>query len=170
LASAADGGYEDFVSQMNQLAASIGLDSSAFQNPAGFDHPDHYSSARDLAVLFRASLRDPFIAELLASSMITTGASEATAAGRMVPLTFDTTHALLGSDPRVLAGKTGTTDEAKQVLITLLQVNQHPYIIVLLGSSDRYQETLRLADWVEQRYTWQIVEPQQLLPAITQKE
>lgn len=158
LATAHPAGYDGFVREMNQLASELGLTNTNFTNPAGFDDPSHRSTARDLGQLFRAALKDTLLAQLLQS----TTQPLSTADGGMVA-TLSNTHQLLGSDLRAKAGKTGTTNEAKQVLITLLETENHPYILVVLGSDDRYSETRRLADWVDERYTWQQLVPANLL-------
>ncbi len=158
LADAHPNGFDGFVADMNKTARLIGLTNTNFTNPAGFDDPSHRSTARDLGQLFRAALRDPLIYQLISSSKRTLFKPDGS-----VVFNMTNTHQLLNKDPRAIAGKTGTTDEARQVLITLLESGTHPYIMVLLGSSDRYGETRRLADWVDQRYTWQVVTPSELI-------
>lgn len=52
-------GSEDaFVALMNHKAAELGLSSTHFANSTGWPHPDHYSTARDIATLARAMIRD----------------------------------------------------------------------------------------------------------------
>ena len=54
-----DTDYQDnslFVRAMNQKAHDLGLKNSHFTNPQGFDDPNHYSSASDLAVLAHYAL------------------------------------------------------------------------------------------------------------------
>lgn len=158
LASAHPQGYSGFVDEMNNTAKVMGLTNSYFTNPAGFDDPSHRSTARDLGQLFRAAMTDPLLAELLSRTEWILTRADGSPVGAL-----KNTHQLLGTDERARAGKTGTTNEAKQVLITLLETDGHPYILVVLGSTDRYAETRRLADWVDRRYTWQQVSPVLLL-------
>ena len=47
-----------FATLMNQQAAELGLTHSNFTNATGLPHPDHYMSARDIATLVRAVIRD----------------------------------------------------------------------------------------------------------------
>src|SRR5690606_15505849 len=44
------GSGEGFVYLMNEKATHLGLAHTNFMNPHGLDHPDHYSSAKDLAI------------------------------------------------------------------------------------------------------------------------
>ena len=54
-------GSEDaFADMMNKTAADLGMSNSHFMNPTGLPHPEHYSSAHDMAVLARAIIgEDP---------------------------------------------------------------------------------------------------------------
>lgn len=158
LAEAHEGGLPGFVAAMNDTTKRLNLTNSNFTNPAGFDDPNNRSTARDLGQLFRASLRDPILAPLLGSKQYMLHNVDGSPVA-----TLTNTHQLLSTDQRATAGKTGTTDEAKQVLITLLETRSHPYILVVLGSTDRYTETRRLADWVDALYTWEVVQPQNVL-------
>jgi serine-type D-Ala-D-Ala carboxypeptidase (penicillin-binding protein 5/6) len=47
-----------FASLMNQHAARLGMTNSHFSNSMGLPHPDHYSTARDLAKLARAVIKE----------------------------------------------------------------------------------------------------------------
>lgn len=47
-----------FASMMNQMAATLGMTSTNFVNASGLPHPDHYTTAADLAILSRALIRD----------------------------------------------------------------------------------------------------------------
>ncbi len=52
-------GSEDaFASMMNAYAAKLGMTSSNFVNSHGLDHPEHYTSPRDMAILAQALVRD----------------------------------------------------------------------------------------------------------------
>jgi len=48
------GSVEAFADDMNRAAAQLGMRESHFVNPNGLPDPDHYSSARDMAILARA--------------------------------------------------------------------------------------------------------------------
>src|SRR5690554_425412 len=45
------GSSENFVAMMNKKAKEIGLENTNFKNPHGFDEENHYSSARDMAMM-----------------------------------------------------------------------------------------------------------------------
>lgn len=53
------GGTEEaFAALMNQYAEQLGLTNTHFENSHGLPHPDHLSTARDLATLAAATIRD----------------------------------------------------------------------------------------------------------------
>ena len=65
------GSVEAFAGKMNEKAASLGLRNTHFVNPHGLDDPDHYTSARDLAVIARAALEVPLIRKAVSTQKIT---------------------------------------------------------------------------------------------------
>lgn len=58
LAEAAGGSLDAFVDDMNRTAATLGMTGSHFVNPNGLYDPRHVSTARDIALLTTALLRD----------------------------------------------------------------------------------------------------------------
>lgn len=142
-------GYTHFIETMNDVAAKLGLQETRAYNPAGFDDSLSRSSARDLSLLIRLTMQDQLLRGMLSSPT-----RQAELADGRILATLHNTNILLRTDSRFYAGKTGTTDEAGQVLVALAHLNQHPVVLVLMGSSDRYTEMRLLADWIEGRYTW----------------
>lgn len=53
LAEHVAGGEEPFVALMNQQAARLGMSNTHFTNSTGLPHPEHFTTARDLAILAR---------------------------------------------------------------------------------------------------------------------
>ena len=56
LAEHVAGSVETFVSMMNNRAAALGMENTAFKNPHGLDEEGHYSSAKDVACMTRELL------------------------------------------------------------------------------------------------------------------
>ena len=61
------GTIEGFVQQMNDKARIIGLTQTHFQNPHGLDTPQHYSTARDLAVLAGYAMKNPLFRQTVST-------------------------------------------------------------------------------------------------------
>lgn len=52
------GSEEAFASLMNHYSELLGMDSTHFMNSTGLPDPDHYTTARDIALLSMATIRD----------------------------------------------------------------------------------------------------------------
>lgn len=65
LAEAVSGSVEAFAAEMNARARALGARDTHFVTPHGRYHPDHYSSAYDLALIARAAVRVKRIAEIV---------------------------------------------------------------------------------------------------------
>lgn len=136
LALAAAGDEASFVQRMNEQAAAWGLTHTHFVNPTGFDAPGHVSSAGDLIALGRQALANPVIAGISAQP-------EATVSGYHLI----NTNELLTSYPGAYGLKTGTSDEAGQVLMGAAHRRGGNAIAVVLNSPDRYADMPRLLDF-----------------------
>ena len=58
LAEGLAGSEEAFTEELNRTAQRLGMKDSHFANASGWPDPDHYSTARDLATLATATIRD----------------------------------------------------------------------------------------------------------------
>ena len=149
-----------FVSMMNAKAAELGATSSHFLNPTGIDDEGHVMSARDVAIVTKAALRDSLFAEIVATANAVLG-SELVPDGYRVT----TTNQLL-AEGIVTGVKTGTTAEAGGCLVTSFGVGPNQIVAVILGSdvaettegtqdsSARFAETRALLDAVKAEYVW----------------
>lgn len=143
------GGNESFVAEMNQMAEQLHMENTHFSNPTGFDAPNHHSTARDLSILAREAIKDTFIKKTVATKELMIN----DITGRKKIL-LRNTNQLLGTDPRIVGLKTGTTEEAGEVLITLVKEEDKTILFVVLGSQSRYTDTQQLIDWIFANYTW----------------
>lgn len=129
---AGGGSVEQFVEMMNRQAREMGLEETSFDNPVGFDDPDHHSSARDLARMAREARSYKVLRQLVD----TPSAVIDTADGREIPL--QTTNELLASYPAANGVKTGTTPAAGESLVASAARGDESYITVLLNAEDRF--------------------------------
>ena len=136
-----------FVARMNARAAELGLRATTFRNPEGLDEPGHRMSARDLATLALAALRQPVIAQIVATPATTVRSSKRAYALRA-------TNQLLGRYPGALGVKTGTTDAAGECLVALVEQDGHRLLAVVLGSADRYADATALVEWGFGQHHW----------------
>ena len=68
------GTVEGFAELMNDKARLLGMTNSHFVNPHGLDAPEHYSTARDLAILAAYAMKNPIFAKTVSTKTVTMGA------------------------------------------------------------------------------------------------
>lgn len=158
LADHYEGGSAAFVDAMNQLARALHVQHSNFANPDGLDLPQQQTTARDLSIIARKVIEDPVLSELVKTKELTILNTSG------VPQAVHNTNALLGVEPGVIGLKTGTTEWAGEVLITLVERDNRRVLIVLMGSKNRYDETRAILSWIYNHYQWlSLAEAQQLV-------
>ena len=142
-------GTGGFIAAMNQKVSNLQLKNTKFDNPAGFDSPNHFSSAEDLAVLTEEALKNNVLARIFATKETSIVSLDKKNKHQLVNL-----NKLLSNVWGVLGVKTGTTEEAKENLVTLVEREGHRVLIVLLGSNDRFGETTNLIEWTYANFEW----------------
>lgn len=130
------GTVEDFVAQMNRKAEELGMKNSSFANPNGLDHQDHYSSAYDMALLARACLAQPDLAEMVSTRTITLE-------GR----SFTNHNKLLWRYGGCLGMKTGFTKQAGRTLVSAAEREGMTLICVTLNDPDDWADHTALLDF-----------------------
>ena len=143
-------GYDGFVQAMNEKAKALNLKNTVFKNPTGLDEYDQVSSAWDLSILAREIIKDPFFKQLaqLSQTVITDVSGQ-------YNYTLNNTNQLLTQYGEVKGLKTGTTPMAGEVLISLWEVKTQPVLIIVMQSSSRYQDTLKIYHWLQTYVVWQ---------------
>lgn len=67
------GTVEGFAELMNDKAHRLGLTDTHFENPHGLDSPNHYSTARDLAILAAFAMDDPIFVQTVSAKTVRVG-------------------------------------------------------------------------------------------------
>ncbi len=142
-------GFTGFVEDMNLKAEELGLLATHFANPAGLDEDGQISNARDLTVIAATLLQNNYLKGLVATPY---KKIENQAQGWSYDLY--NSNQLLGRIQGVAGVKTGTTELAGEVLVTLVERGGHQILITLMNSRDRYQDTSRLIAWILNNYEW----------------
>jgi D-alanyl-D-alanine carboxypeptidase (penicillin-binding protein 5/6) len=141
LAEAAAGSVERFVALMNARARQLGARNTHFVNPHGLDHPDHYSTAYDLAVLARYGLHHPVFA-----SLVRTRVWVLRRPGRE-PQEFPTTNRFLLRYEAADGVKTGWTARSGPCLVASATRHGWQLLAVVLNSADVVSTAARLLDY-----------------------
>jgi serine-type D-Ala-D-Ala carboxypeptidase (penicillin-binding protein 5/6) len=136
------GDEERFVMMMNAKAAELGLDDTHFSNGCGFDGPDHYSTAEDLAKLSEVAMQNHVFRDFVRAErdliMPISGHG---------PYLLHNTNRLLGRIPGVEGVKTGFTSKAGRCLIAKVSQNGSDLLIVILNSNRRWIMAKNLIDY-----------------------
>jgi len=128
-----------FVALMNDKAEALGLADTHFSNGCGFDNPDHYSTAEDLAALSVIALDQPIFKQLVREERaIITPISGHRA------YVLHNTNRLLGRIPGVEGVKTGFTSKAGRCLIAKVSQNGNDLLLVILNSKRRWNTATNL--------------------------
>ncbi len=140
LVLAADGSEAAFVERMNREAKRLGMTQTRFMNATGLTEPGHESSARDLALLSRALLRDfPERKGFFAQKELT-----------FKGITHYNGNRLLWRDSTVNGLKVGRTIQAGFCMAASAQRGDQRRIAVVLGGrsdAQRTQDALRLLNF-----------------------
>ena len=125
LADLVAGSEDAFVALMNKQAQRLGLKNTRYVNVTGLPHPQHYSTAEDIALLAQAIIRD-FPEHYALYSLREYRYNNITQANR---------NRLLWTDPTVDGMKTGYTQNAGYCLVTSARRGERRLISVVLGAA-----------------------------------
>jgi len=146
LAEAIAGSEESFAQMMNREAKRLGMNASNFTNSTGLPDPQLYTTARDLATLASALIRD-FPEEYKKYYSMKEF--------RYNNITQPNRNRLLFIDPSVDGVKTGHTEAAGYCLVSSALRDQRRLLSVVLGTKSdatRASESLKLLNWGFQSY------------------
>lgn len=149
------GGREAFMKAMNAYAITKKLHNTQFANPTGFDDPKQQLSAMDLIILSREVMLIPWLLELTSQS---TAYIKVQRHDAQTQLLLVNTNKLLNSPLGIKGIKTGTTPAAGEVLVSLVENQPHPLLVVVMGSQSRFEDTRILVQWTLASYSWQSME------------
>ena len=142
LAEHIGGSIEGFADLMNAKALALGLENSSFRNPHGLDDDQHFTTARELTVIAQAALEYPSLRTIMATRLISFRPDPSG-----IARDAENTNKLLGVYPGVTGMKTGFTNKAGRVLISLHERNGRTLIGVVMGSEDHFADSRSLLDW-----------------------
>ena len=141
---------KDIIQEMNEYAIALGLENTHFVNTSGLHDDDHYSSARDLAVMASYAIQNYTIRSAVSIAEDTVYSIDNTHGHYL-----KSTNELLGKVEGMDGIKTGYTTEAGQCLVTSTERDGHRIITVILNSPDRFYETEEMVEWAFESYTWE---------------
>src|SRR5207249_860712 len=156
LAEGIGGSVEHFAELMTQKAHEIGATNSHFTNPHGLTAVDHYSTARDLAILFRYAMKNATFREIV-QTKFSSVATTAVVRKKVVPrrISVRNHNRLLWNFDGALGGKTGYTHAAQKCFVGAVQRNGTTLIVAILGARDQWGDTRKLLEYGFDNYEMQ---------------
>ena len=144
-------GYDGFIAKMNERAKELGAVNSDFENPNGLNAQNHYTTARDMALITQELLENHEEFKTIAQTQqYTIGATNLVNQAR----TFQQSDLMFyeGNDyyyPKTIAGKTGYTDEALNTLVSCAADDNLELISVVLKTHGKnvYPDSVNLLEY-----------------------
>lgn len=133
------GSIEKFADCMNKKAVQIGAQDSHFVNPHGLPAPQHYTTAKDLAMIAAYALRNDIFSEIVACKSYTVPDG-----GCGYPRLLQNKNKMLYSYSDADGVKTGYTKEAGRCLVTSATRSGTRLVSVVLNSPDMYNRSAEI--------------------------
>lgn len=149
------GGDDETVAKMNERARSLGALDTRAATPSGLDGPGMSSSAYDLAVVFRAAMRNSTFADLIRTETVPfpgfpkdpTKPDDTEHPG----FTLANDNKLLYNYDGALGGKTGYTDDARQTFVGGAERDGRKLAVTLMAGDvlpiRPWEQAVRLLDY-----------------------
>jgi D-alanyl-D-alanine carboxypeptidase (penicillin-binding protein 5/6) len=141
VAEAVGGSTGNFIALMNGRAAALQMTDTHYADVSGHDFADHYTSARDLAILAEAAMRHPIFRQIVATQQLKIRTVDA-------KRTFHVRNSnrLIGTIPEVTGIKTGYTRGAGRCLVSMAERDGSQVLVILLNDTERWIDAPRLFD------------------------
>lgn len=142
----------EYLYLMNEMAYDLKMENTFFTNTIGLDglNGAQFSSAKDLYILAKATMKNAILKEIVGKPEVTIDSYNDT-----YKATLESTNKLLKEIPYSVGVKTGTTQEAGEVLIYEYSKDSTNLMIIVMGSQDRFSDTRAILDWALRTYKWE---------------
>ena len=153
LAEHVGGSINSFVSMMNTKANELGLTNTNFTNTYGKHDENHYTTAADLTKIMQYCLKNENFRKIDGQASCAIPATN-----KSGPRTYTSTNELIVPNYRnyyqyLTAGKTGTTTQAKQCLVSSAYHDDLEFICTVLGSESRFVDAKNLYNYAYSNYS-----------------
>ena len=135
------GTVELFAQLMNDKARVLGLKDTHFENPHGLDSPNHYSTARDLAVLAAYAMDNPIFRQTVSTKQLRIGDRSLTNHNKLL-------WQVEGAD----GVKTGYTKAAGRILVSSATRQGRRLICVTINDGNDWADHAKLIEEGFTRY------------------
>lgn len=138
-------GESVFIRAMNAKAGILGLKNTHFENAAGYDSPNHFSSVEDLSILSVYALKNyPLIARTVSREI-----EDLTNGGHDMRFYLQNWNGLFGVYPGISGVKIGNTQKAGNCTIVLSERDGKKLIAVVLGAPGVLERDLWVSELLD---------------------
>lgn len=142
IAIALGGSVEGFADMMNDKANELGLKDTHFENPHGLDSPQHYTTARELAIITAEALKNDVFRQIVSTQKMT------------LPLANEPDRRLVVNHNRLLRTydgcigvKTGFTKKTGRCLVSAAEREGVTLIAVTLNAPNDWNDHKKMLDY-----------------------
>lgn len=130
------GSIDAFVEMMNDFVADLGCTNTHFVNAHGLDADNHYTTAKDLAVIYKYCLQNSLFCEIAGTASYTIPATNKYTETRYLTSTNKMFSAGISDYyyEYINNGKTGTTDNAGRCFISSASKDGYNYLCVIMNA------------------------------------
>ena len=143
IAIALAGSEAEFAAQMNRRAAELGMTGTHFVTASGLDDDEHYTTARDMALLACAAMDNPVLEGVAARTQATVDIGGKQPRKR----TFTNHNRLLKEMDGCIGVKTGFTKKSGRCLVSCCQRDGIRVVTVTLKAPDDWRDHVYLTDF-----------------------
>lgn len=140
LAYKISGSIEAFAELMNEKAKALGLKNTNFTNPHGLDDKEHYTSARDLAIITAEAYKNSCFKDIASTYKKEIESSE-------VKRTLVNHNKLLKSYEGCIGVKTGYTKKSGRCLVSAAERDNLKFICATIDAPDDWRDHTEMLDY-----------------------
>lgn len=148
------GSIEEFTQKMNDYAARLGLTHTHFVNPHGLYDSEHYTTARELAIIAAEAIKDPLIARIVSTKKATIP-HDGVADKRLLV----NHNKLLRTYDGAIGMKTGYTKKTGRCLVSAARRDGLTLVAVTLNAPDDWRDHTALLNYGFDNYERKIFYP-----------
>lgn len=141
IAIAIGGSIEGFAEMMNARAKALGLENTHFENPHGLDSPEHYTTARELALISAAAMKNETFQKIVSTYKITIPLNQTEGVRLLI-----NHNKMLKSYSGAVGIKTGYTKKSGRCLVSAAEKDGVKLIAVTLNAPDDWQDHTKMLD------------------------
>ncbi len=153
IAKYVSGSMENFVSLMNEKAASLGMKNTLFINSSGLEDKDgngNISTAYDMALLMAYAMQNKTFKTIVSTKDITVKTDYKT-------YVWHNKNKLLSMYKYTTGGKTGFTEKARRTLVTSASMDNKNLVIVTLNDGNDFLDHKNLYEENFRKYDRELV-------------